>query len=103
MRVEEFSEWLIGADGRDKRQTSDNVSRVKRVENALSEYLGTTVDLDTEYQKDKCNNVLEMLSNDFRPQIPNSINLPYDKNGLSSLRTAINKYISFCTKSKPLP
>lgn len=36
MRDYEFANWLTNIDGRDKRQTSDNVSRARRVEEALS-------------------------------------------------------------------
>ena len=98
MRENEFSNWLIAIDGRDKRQTNDNISRARRVEEALSEYLGSEISLDKEYKKDKCYSVLEMLSMDYANKIPVSINLPKDKNGLSSLRTSINKYIKFCNK-----
>jgi len=96
MRDIEFSNWLIDVDGRDKRQTSDNISRARRVEKALSEYLRLEINLDAEYQKDKCTSVIEMLSMDYASKIPTTINLPKDKNGLSSLRTSINKYIRFC-------
>ncbi len=98
MRDYEFANWLTNIDGRDKRQTSDNVSRARRVEEALSEYLRSNINLDAECQKDKCASVLEMLSLDYSSKVPASINIPKDKNGLSSLRTAINKYIKFCTK-----
>ncbi|MHC1731981.1 MAG: hypothetical protein AB9888_08150 [Bacteroidales bacterium] len=98
MRDIEFSNWLVNVDGRDKRQMSDNVSRAKRVEEALSNYLRTEVNLDFEYQKDKCNLVLEMLSMDYVSKIAVAINLPKDKNGLSSLKTSINKYIRFCNE-----
>lgn len=98
MRDYEFANWLTNIDGRDKRQTSDNVSRARRIEEALTEYLRSGINLDAEYQKDKCTSVLEMLSTDYASKIPASINLPKDKNGLSSLRTAINKYIKFCTQ-----
>lgn len=96
MRDIEFSNWLIDVDGRDKRQARDNVSRTRRVEEALSEYLGSEINLDAEYKKNKCASVIEMLSMDYASKIPTTINLPKDKNGLSSLRTAINKYIRFC-------
>lgn len=99
MRDVEFSNWLIDVDGRDKRQASDNVSRARRVEEALSEYMRSEINLDREYRKDKCASVLEMLSMDYASKIPTTINLPKDKKGLSSLRTAINKYIKFCGKS----
>lgn len=98
MRDNEFAAWLLNVDGRDKRQTSDNVSRARRVEEALSDYLGSDINLDGEYQKDKCASILEMLSFDYASKIPVHINLPRDKNGLSSLKTAINKYIKFCSK-----
>lgn len=87
-------------DGRDVKQMRDNVSRAKRVENALSDYLNKVVNLDQEYHKDKCAIVLEMLSMEYTTKIPSAINLPKDKNGLSSLRTAVNKYVKFCEYEK---
>lgn len=96
MRDQEFYNWLIDVDGRDKRQASDNVSRARRVENALSEHLRSEINLDAEYRKDKCELVLEMLSFDYANKIPKTINLPKNKDGLSTLRTAINKYVKFC-------
>ena len=100
MRDDEFSNWLINVDGRDTRQMRDNISRLRRVEQALSEYLKLAVNLDFEFQNDKCAAVLEMLSLDYSNKIPASINLPKDKNGLSSLRTAVNKYIKFCRRRR---
>lgn len=90
-----FENWLVMVDERDMRQTSDNISRAKRVENAISDYLKREVRLEDEYIKDKCASILEMISYEYSSSIPASINLPKDKNGLSSLRTAINKYIKF--------
>ncbi|MEC1771939.1 hypothetical protein [Schinkia azotoformans] len=100
MRETEFFDWLINVDGRDIRQTRDNVSRARRVENSLSMYLKRSVNLDDEYSKDKCSSILEMLSFEYSPRIPEAINLPRNKNGLSSLRTAIKKYIKFCGSTR---
>lgn len=100
MKDIEFANWLMDVDGRDKRQTSDNISRARRVEEAFTEYLGTDLNLDTEYRKDRCNSVLDMLSFEYASEIPGTVNLPKDKNGLSSLRTAINKYIKFSSNAK---
>lgn len=96
MREDDFSNWLINVDGRDIRQMRDNVSRANRVENALSVYLKETINLDQEYYKDICASILEKLSFEYSTKIPSTINLPKDKNGLSSLRTAVSKYIKFC-------
>lgn len=96
MREDDFSNWLINVDGRDIRQMRDNVSRANRVENALSGYSKQIVNLDQEYYKDKCGSILEMLSFEYSTKIPSTINLPKDESGLSSLRTAVNKYIKFC-------
>jgi hypothetical protein len=89
MRKEEFGNWLEFSNGRDKAQTSDNVSRADRVERELH------VNLDTECQKNRCENVLNQLTVDARAKMPESINLPRDGRGLSSLKTAVRKYVKF--------
>ncbi|WP_366923867.1 hypothetical protein MFMK1_000783 [Metallumcola ferriviriculae] len=100
MRNDAFSDWLVYVDGRDKRQTSDNLSRVRRVEEALTEHLKRTINLDDEYNKDRCNLILETISFECSEKIVETVNLPKDKNGLSSLRTAVNKYVKFCDTKK---
>ena len=47
MRDEAFAEWLHNVDGRDDPQTSDNFSRAKRVECALSALWGGSGNLDS--------------------------------------------------------
>lgn len=100
MRESAFIDWLEIVDGRDVRQTRDNVSRAKRVEHALTEYLQRSVRLEDEFIQDRCASILENLSIESAGIIPVTINLPKDKNGLSSLRTAVNKYIRFCDETK---
>ena len=100
MRENAFYDWLLSVDGRDIRQTRDNVSRARRVENSLTEYLQKPVRLEEEYNQDRCASILENLSIESAVKIPVTINLPKDKNGLSSLRTAVNKYIKFCDETK---
>jgi hypothetical protein len=109
MRKEEFKNWLMYIDGRDERQTADNLARVGRIERAFC------TDADAECQKDGGESLIGVLtsarelislgaSNEQIQQRfpPFDKDLPFDCNGLSSLLTAIRKYISFYAVA-PLP
>ncbi|SNS87379.1 hypothetical protein SAMN05446037_102511 [Anaerovirgula multivorans] len=100
MRAKAFADWLMNVDHRDIRQARDYVSRVRRVENALSEYLLRSVNLDEEFNNDNCDFILSLLSIEHDKKISNTINLPESKDGLSKLKTAVNKYIRFCNALK---
>ena len=52
----EFRNWLINT-GLNKKLASDNVSRLKRLENELD-----SCDIDEEYQRDKCQYLLSLFA-----------------------------------------
>ena len=83
-----FSDWLEQIDGRPLPQLQDNVSRVRRVEKAMS------IDIDSEYSSNRCERIIEIL--DFNnPAVQSNPDLPKGKAGLSSLKTAVRKYVHF--------
>lgn len=90
-----FRNWLENVDMRDAAQTSDNLSRCKRVENSLSQYYQTNIALDSEYSKDKLESVIDFLNINNTGIQFNTINLPNKKDGLSSLKTAVKKYRTY--------
>ncbi|MDR1093783.1 MAG: hypothetical protein LBL66_06510, partial [Clostridiales bacterium] len=94
-------------DGRDERQTADNLARAGRIERAFC------TDADAECQKDGGESLIGALTSvrdlvslgakeRLQQQFPQFEKLPFDYNGLSSLLTAIRKYISFYAVA-PLP
>ena len=95
MREAEFREWLLEVDKKSKAQTSDNVSRVKRIEKAFTDTDGTLCDVDKEYEKDGCASLFERLATKNRTNLPEQMNLPHDMMGLSRLKSSLRKYIEF--------
>ena len=83
-----FSNWLEQIDGRPLPQLRDNIARVRRVEKGMS------VNIDSEYLNNRCESILEFLDIG-NPALYSNPDLPKDKAGLSSLKTAIRKYVSF--------
>lgn len=87
MNQVEFSNWIIGK-GISKKVCSDLSSRLKRIEFELG-----NIDIDDEYKKDKCKEVLDKFSNTgigFK-----DTNLPYKKYTISTYKYALKKYIEF--------
>lgn len=90
MKELEFRKWLYENEVSKKMQ-SDFVSRLKRLETKLEIF-----DLDEEYKYDKCQKLLDYLSNGCK-------NSPYAKgpflrgtsNQYTVLKYAVKKYISF--------
>jgi len=88
MQETAFRDWLETIDNRPLPQLRDNLARTRRVEDNFE------ANLDIEYESNRCENIIKMLD------ISNigfnkSINLPTDKNGLASLKTAVRKYVKF--------
>ena len=81
-----FEEWLRNIDEQPQAQVSDNMSRIRRLEKA-------GWNLDKEYDNDHGASLLKSLVVQ-NPALAHC-NLPIDSHGLSSLKTAIRKYISF--------
>ncbi len=92
MQEIEFRNWLINT-GLNKKLASDNVSRLKRLENELD-----SCDIDEEYQRDKCQYLLSLFAkmgkNDNMAKYTNT-NLPIGKYYMNTYRYALRKYILF--------
>lgn len=95
MKKDEFKTWLMTVDHRSPAQTSDHISRVKRIEQAFSAADGCTIDVDNECKKDGCNSILDRLTFNSRKEMPADINLPTDRMGISRLKSSLRKYIEF--------
>lgn len=95
MKKEEFRRWLMEIDGRNGAQTSDHISRVKRVENAITKLENVDCDVEDECNKDGGASLLEKLSLSSRRNMPADINLPLTSMGMSRLRSSLKKYIDF--------
>ena len=93
MQDEDFREWLEIVDKRPLPQVRDNISRIKRVEDSLN------LNLDTEYINEQCESVLNKLDLS-NAEFLKTVNLPTDIAGLSSLKTAVRKYVKFCDQMK---
>lgn len=98
MRENEFREWMLQCGTMQLRPIGDAISRCRRVIKALD------VDLDAEYSKDRCASLLQKLAYTAEDV---SLNTPIDasfgfapganlRNGMASLRAAVNKYVDFC-------
>lgn len=83
-----FRDWLEKIDGRALPQIRDNISRIRRVEKEMS------LNIDSEYSSNRCERIIEILDVS-NPALHNYSDLPQDKAGLSSLKTAIRKYVCF--------
>jgi deoxycytidine triphosphate deaminase len=92
MRKEEFRTWLLNIDCKSGAQTSDHISRVKRIEKAFSQIDSKYVDVDNECRKDYCENLLNRLSLIYENQ---EVNLPDNKMGMARLRSSLRKYVAF--------
>ena len=107
MKVYEFKDWLLENNiCTTRKQVSDCVSRVKMVEKKFAEAFGTSFDLDKEYKKDGLAGVRKALSsngkkymNDYIPKGA-STSFPIGKPSMSSLNSAVLKYIRFKDANK---
>ncbi len=95
MKKEDFRNWLIEVDGRDKNQASDHLSRVKRIESVFAELDGSSFDIEDECQKDQGQTLLNRLTLGNRGKMPEGINLPTDTMGISRIRSSLRKYIEY--------
>jgi hypothetical protein len=88
----DFKEWLQKQHTTKKVQ-GDLISRIKRLERAFD-----NIDLDEEYQKDKCCFLLSLFKNKGINSEMNKfemVELPIGKYQLSTYKYALKKYISF--------
>lgn len=92
---EEFRIWLRDIDGRNGAQTSDHISRVKRIEGAFTVYDGKECDVEKECRKDNAAGLLQRLSLSSRQKMPKTINLPDSSMGRVRLKSSLRKYIKY--------
>ena len=87
-----FRNWMI-ALGKNKKVTSDTVSRLKRIEKEIG-----PCDIDNEYQKDRCEKLLELFykNGDNEAMKSYKTSLPVGKYHMSTYRLAIRQYVKFC-------
>lgn len=94
MDKDRFELWLLKKYN-NTHVVSDAISRSKRIEEGLN------INLDHEYDNDRCKHILEMLEyskedEEFNKSTPNGIIIKGNLyNGMASLRNAIRKYIKF--------
>lgn len=103
MQREEFKNWLINeykeGQGIDEGSAENRVSNAQKVENAFG-------DLDTHYDKDKLENVLELIQYSKQDEaeqkaLPKGLEIDGNwYNGLATLRQAVNRYFEFKTSNK---
>lgn len=93
MNSRKFKSWLI-ENGSSPKVASDQASRLRRLEKELKE-----CDIDEQYRKDKCKELIELLSIRHRKNENNIITdtkLPVNKYYMSAYRLALKKYVLFC-------
>ena len=92
MKTEDYKYWLMNVNKKSKKETSDNVSRIKRIEKAFTELNGSPFDIENECDKDGCHSLKNCL---WLEKLPKTINLPNSYAGLSTLRAAVKKYMLY--------
>lgn len=88
----EFAVWLVKKNY-SRKLCSDYISRLKRLEHSIS-----NCDIDEEYNKDKCEDLLLLFENSGKNEKMASRlidNLPIGKYYLSTYKYAIKKYVEF--------
>ncbi len=93
-----FKSWLI-KNGTSTKVASDNVSRLKKLNNGLI-HSNKSTSIDEEYKIDKCNFLLSCFDNNGRNNNMKTLgikNLPIGKASIHTYKLALNKYISFKT------
>lgn len=88
----EFSIWLL-KNGSSRKLCSDYVSRLKRLEHSIQD-----CDIDEEYFKDKCTELLQLFNNSGKNEkMANRLigDLPIGKYYIATYKYAIKKYIEF--------
>ena len=102
MREDAFRSWMASRGNIGLRPMGDAISRCKRVHKGLG------INLDEEYAKDGGRSLIELLNYTEEDVLlnhpaPAGINFKPGaniKNGMASLKSAVNKYFEFCTETK---
>lgn len=86
-----FRDWFL-ANHKNKKVCSDTISRIRKIERELG-----NIDIDEEYEKDQCQNLLKLFENTGRNEQMEQYNpnLPVGKYYLSAYKYAVRVYISF--------
>lgn len=86
-----FRNWLAES-GKNAKVISDTISRLKRLERELG-----PIDIDSEYKKDQCNQMLSLFENTGRNEkmAHYKTSLPIGKYHMNTFRYALNMYISY--------
>ena len=86
-----FKIWLLNK-GKNRKMTSDMISRIKRVERELS-----FIDVDEEYQKDGGKYLLSLFlhTGKNREMDKHYSNLPIGKTSMNAYKYAIKNYIDY--------
>lgn len=95
MRQIEFASWLKQASHNEK-VCGDHISRLKRVERALS------IDIDEEFRTDQCERLLSIFKNagkNTAMEVYGDIDLPIGKYYICTYKCALKKYIDFLKSS----
>ena len=88
----EFKSFLINK-GIPKKVISDHISKLKRLECSIN-----NCDLDIEYERDKCNHLLILLSNKGNNEELKKVliaKLPIGTYAMNTFKYSIKKYIEF--------
>lgn len=95
MNEMDFRAWLSRQDT-NKKVASDIVSRLKRIEREITHH-----DIDMEYRKDECCELLSLFKNKGINEQMNSFetSLPVGNYQLSTYKYALQRYILFLQES----
>ncbi|MBR3571018.1 MAG: hypothetical protein IKN96_09525 [Oscillibacter sp.] len=102
MRDEEFFHYLMNEHGITKPAARDARARCRKVERELKKdpRWGYKFNLDSQYLENRCESVIDFLEYGNREAF-SALDLPQKIDGLSSLRSAVRSYVSFCDFHKP--
>lgn len=95
MNIALFKIWLI-KNGTSKKIATDNISRIKRIDNELIASINSSI--DKEYTKDKCDELIKCFSNYGQNTFMknyNLKNLPIGKAQIHCYKLSLVKYLSF--------
>lgn len=91
----DFRKWMLST-GKNPKVTSDTISRLKKIERELG-----NIDIDDEYEKDQCNQLLSLFENTGRNERMNqySTSLPIGKYCLSAYKYSVKQYCLYALRN----
>lgn len=96
MNIAIFKTWLV-KNGHSSKVASDIISRLKRLDRALIES-SISSSVDSEYNKDTCEQLLKCFSKNGKNPIMDSFKLyllPIGKRYINTYKLSLSKYIAF--------